>query len=654
MQLSVQHTQHEKAFKDLLLLAPQICGTPIAAIHLFGEPDSIFLEEEHLFLEDLLNDDTFSNYYQSQPGILIIPDLATSELFCDTSNAVYYPSAQFYAGVPLVTENDVMIGHLCVMGRLGLSFSEQQQNGLILLAKQVEALFNLQAKVHQLEKDREEIQNSEELMKSIFQNASDAVIVMDEKGIILQWNPMAQTIFGWTADEIIGRSLVDNIICEKSYNAYLKLIIQIRGENPADHVNQTIEILGYRSDHTEVDIALGVSSATMHGRLFYICVMSDITERKLTAKKLDTQKAFYEVILNKLPIDIAVFDTDHKYMFVNPGAISVEEYRKFIIGKDDYEYAAYRNRDISFADTRRANFLQVKNTGKEIRWEDTMPDPNGNMITHVRRLYPVHDEKGNLTMVIGYGIDITERKVLEEKQEVLVQQLSVQNTQLVDFCNIVSHNLRAPLVNISMLTDFIMECDDPEEQKILASKLNPVVSNLHVTFNELVESIQVKYDLAIRSEEINLYECGQRAIDTLETEINNFGATVTFEFEAAPVISYPAKYLHSIVYNLISNSLKYHSPGKPPEIVLATRVEKNSVILSVSDNGLGIDMEKHRNNVFKIGKVFHRHPDSKGFGLFMTKTQVEAMGGKIWVESSPGNGATFFIEFTGQQACNER
>jgi len=76
-----------------------------------------------------------------------------------------------------------------------------------------------------------------------------------------------------------------------------------------------------------------------------------------------------------------VFDTDHRYMFVNPGAISVEEYRKFIIGKDDYEYVAYRNRDVSLADKRRANFLQAKNTGKEVRWEDTMSDPIGNMIS---------------------------------------------------------------------------------------------------------------------------------------------------------------------------------------------------------------------------------------------------------------------------------
>ena len=71
-------------------------------------------------------------------------------------------------------------------------------------------------------------------------------------------------------------------------------------------------------------------------------------------------------------------------------------------------------------------------------------------------------------------------------------------------------------------------------------------------------------------------------------------------------------------------------------------------ILTIQDNGLGIDLAKHKDNIFKIGKVFHRHPDAKGLGLFMTKTQVEAMGGKIWVDSLPGFGSTFSVEFINQ------
>jgi sensor histidine kinase regulating citrate/malate metabolism len=68
----------------------------------------------------------------------------------------------------------------------------------------------------------------------------------------------------------------------------------------------------------------------------------------------------------------------------------------------------------------------------------------------------------------------------------------------------------------------------------------------------------------------------------------------------------------------------------------------------VKDNGMGLDLEKHKDNVFKIGKVFHKHPNAKGLGLYMTKAQIEAMDGKIWIESSPDQGAAFFIVFTNQ------
>ena len=369
---------------------------------------------------------------------------------------------------------------------------------------------------------------------------------------------------------------------------------------------------------------------------------------KLVTKQLDQQKKFYENILNKLPTDIAVFDSDHKYLFVNPGAISVKEYRKYIIGKDDYDYAEFRQRDKSTADYRREQFLRVKFTRKEIRWEDSMKGPAGNTITHLRRMFPVHDEKGKLSFVIGFGIDITDRKIMEEKQAVLVEQLSAKNTQLIDFCNIVSHNLRGPLVNMSLLVNYIEESTDTEDQVLLISKLHPVIDNLNTTFNELVESIQIKQDLEIKSEHILLIDCVQRTIEGLESIINKSGAHFEVDFDTSMRIFFPPKYLHSIFYNLLSNSLRYQSPKRNPLIKINFTKINDKALLSVTDNGLGIDLIKHSENFFKIGKVFHRHPNAKGFGLYMTKTQVEAMDGKIWVESTPDIGSTFFIEFSNQ------
>jgi signal transduction histidine kinase len=374
----------------------------------------------------------------------------------------------------------------------------------------------------------------------------------------------------------------------------------------------------------------------------------DLMDRKQVAKELDKQKSFYENILNKIPTDIAVFGADHRYLFVNPFAIQNEALRKYIIGKDDFEYARYRQRDESIAQKRREQFLEIKAKGKEIRWEDSIVNPAGQTITHLRRLFPVFDDQGCLAQVIGFGIDITERKQLEEKQSVLVKQLSAQNTQLLDFCNIVSHNLRGPLINMSMLVEFIEETNDLDEIKLLVSKLNPVIESLNTTFNELVESIQVRQNLEIETEDIVMKDSLQRALDGLEMEVAKSKAEVSIDMDEAPVVNFPPKYLSSIFHNLISNALKYRSPDRQLTIEVKAKRNGDSILLMVKDNGMGLDLEKHKDNVFKIGKVFHKHPNAKGLGLYMTKAQIEAMDGKIWIESSPDQGAAFFIVFTNQ------
>lgn len=356
------------------------------------------------------------------------------------------------------------------------------------------------------------------------------------------------------------------------------------------------------------------------------------------------QKKFHEDILNKIPVDIAVFDQNHRYLFVNPTAIKNDTLRNYIIGKDDFEYAAYMKRDDTVPKIRRKYFLECVETKQVVKWEDTVIGRDGAKKTSLRSFFPIFDESENLAMVIGYSMDISDQKLLIEKQR-LVEQLSLQNTQLVDFCNIVSHNLRGPLVNIEMLVKFIEESEDESEKTMMLSKLNIVIDSLHLTFNELVESIRIKQDYQVKSSNILLEDCIKHTLNQLQMEIKKTEVSVHSHFEEAKKAWFPSKYLYSIFYNLISNAIKYQSPDRKLEIVISSHVTtKNTLLITFKDNGLGIDLDKHKENIFKIGKVFHRHPNAKGIGLYMTKTQIEAMNGKIWVESKVNEGTTFYIE----------
>lgn len=241
--------------------------------------------------------------------------------------------------------------------------------------------------------------------------------------------------------------------------------------------------------------------------------------------------------------------------------------------------------------------------------------------------------------------DITERKKSEKMIKRNADLLAFQNTQLIDFCNIVSHNLRSPLANMNLLIDLIGESEEGMAQHILIDKLRPIVNNINETFNELLESLQIQQDLKVKSEKLVIREYFRNIIKGFEGQVIQNNAVIETDFGEAPEVHYPPKYFSSLLHNLISNALKYHDPDRSPHISLKSRVSNGNIILSIQDNGLGIDLDKHRDDMFKIRKVFHHHPDAKGFGLYITKTQVETMGGRIWVESQPGEGSTFYVEF---------
>ena len=159
-------------------------------------------------------------------------------------------------------------------------------------------------------------------------------------------------------------------------------------------------------------------------------------ENELTdlALRLKDQQEFYEYILNNIPSDIAVFDEQHRYLFVNPQGIKSEEVRSFMIGKDDYDYCDFKGIPKDGADFRRAKFLEVLNQDKEVEWEDDIMDASGNRKIILRRMRPIYNPNSKKRNVVGYGIDITQRKLAEEE----VQHSNLRRALLEQFLNAAS------------------------------------------------------------------------------------------------------------------------------------------------------------------------------------------------------------------------
>lgn len=156
------------------------------------------------------------------------------------------------------------------------------------------------------------------------------------------------------------------------------------------------------------------SYKTENGDNIFTGFMLDITERKNAEEKLEQQRLFYEDILNNMPADIAVFNHKHEYLFVNPRGIKDEALRKWIVGKRDEDYCTYRNKPQSIAAGRRAIFNKVVESKMPNEWEEKNIKPDGSEEYVLRRWFPVLDDNSNVSLVIGYGIDITERKKFEQ------------------------------------------------------------------------------------------------------------------------------------------------------------------------------------------------------------------------------------------------
>jgi signal transduction histidine kinase len=236
-------------------------------------------------------------------------------------------------------------------------------------------------------------------------------------------------------------------------------------------------------------------------------------------------------------------------------------------------------------------------------------------------------------------------KNLEKRIAIRTNNLTKQNKQLEEFAYVVSHNFRAPVSNLHSLIDIYKEEEDLETKELLIEKFEITVTNLTTTLNDLLSVISVKNDSKKEKQNLLLDTYLLNAIDSLQEDIVKSDAQVTSDFSKAPGLEYSAVYLDSIIQNLLSNALKYSSPLRTAKVHFQSHTRNDKTVLTVCDNGLGIDLKEHGKEIFGFNKVFHKHPNAKGVGLFLTKAQVEGMGGTITVESTVDVGTKFEIIF---------
>jgi PAS domain S-box-containing protein len=261
-------------------------------------------------------------------------------------------------------------------------------------------------------------------------------------------------------------------------------------------------------------------------------------------------------------------------------------------------------------------------------------------------MLPVTNVEGEHSHWISIQRDVTEEKEKEKEKEQLIRELTQNNKDLKQFSYITSHNLRAPLSNLTGLLNLIEDIPiENIELKEMIAGFSKSTHTLNETINDLVKVIIIKDNPSIQKEKVLIKELFENVFNQLSFLISVNKPILKIELEEVTILNINKSYLESIFLNLLTNSIKYKSLNKQLRVWISSKVIGQELILTFKDNGIGIDLERNHDKIFGLYQRFHNYPDSKGLGLYLVKSQVEAMGGTINIDSEVNKGTTFTIIF---------
>ena len=222
-------------------------------------------------------------------------------------------------------------------------------------------------------------------------------------------------------------------------------------------------------------------------------------------------------------------------------------------------------------------------------------------------------------------------------------ELTDHNNRLEQFAFVISHNLRAPMSRILGLSSILDFTKEPEEISQIARRMMQSTQDLDRIIQDLTDILAVQRINVEALTQTRLESVYHKVVSTLDSDIKDSKASISADFTNADNVKTIPTYLESIFYNLISNAIKYRHPARDPIITVRSLSNGEYVKIAVADNGLGIDTEANKDHLFSLYKRFHSHVDGRGLGLYLVKTQLSALGGKIDLKSEQGIGSVFTV-----------
>ena len=460
------------------------------------------------------------------------------------------------------------------------------------------------------------------------------LITRIDDGIIVMANESVEQILQIKKQQLVGKPIPEIYAFQKERNQILDEI-----KSFGKIINREVSI---RNANNEIiSCLISIEKITINGEGMYLKGFTNISERKLMEEAIQKSEDNLRTVFENTEVGYILFNQFQNIISYNkPAAIfAIKEFNKEIhVGTNFSTY---------FPEIMRAylsNIIEPVLKGETTSFERYIIH-NGEQHWYYVKFSPVFNKNQLVDGFIMSMENITDRKKNDIALNKSLELVTEQNKRLLNFSYIVSHNLRSHASNMISILNFLEKEQSEQEKANLMVHLKKVSQLLNETLFNLNEVVSIQKNLNTTIDRLNLFNYINQTIAVLNKEISAKNALVENLVPSNIDINFNPAYLESILLNFLTNAIKYSAPDRQPLIQFKINVNQNKIELLIVDNGIGIDLHKYHDRIFGMYKTFHGNKDARGIGLFISKNQIDAMGGKVEVFSEPNIGSTFKITF---------
>ncbi|MBS0201734.1 MAG: PAS domain S-box protein [Planctomycetes bacterium] len=485
-----------------------------------------------------------------------------------------------------------------------------------------------------LQRSVQESAQAEERMRSIVDHVIDGIITINERGEVGSYNPAAERIFGYPALEVIGKN-VRMLMPDPFHSEHDSYLANYLRTGVGKVIGIGREVVGRRKDGSTFPMDLAVSEFRLGEHRYFTGIVRDISERK----RAESELRLLSDVVEQSTQPFAITDLEGRILRANGAFERLTGY-----SEQELQHSTYQQLTPESWREMEGNYVaHALATGEAARFEKEYRNKSGCLIPIEVVMDVRQSASGEPGFFCKFVTDISERKRAESELQRTAQDLARSNLDLEQFAYVASHDLQEPLRAVAGCVQILKR----RYQGQLDARADELI--MHTVdgvsrMQRLIEDLLSYSRVGTQGKAFEPRDCNailNQALANLEIAVKEANAVVTHA--PLPVVKADGAQLTQVFQNLIGNAIKFRGQ-QPPRIHVAVGHRENEWVFSVEDNGIGMESEFFE-RIFVIFQRLHTRAEyvGTGIGLAICKKIVERHGGRIFVESEPGRGSTFFF-----------